>query len=313
VTETLNHSRHTRVFHATLGLWLLITLECAEAGTWFFDVAATAAHDDNLSRAELSDDTKGDAYGEVSGSAGQVFQLTGNTTLVMSASGRYVRFDTYDGLNRWGAAFDANVRHKFGLGRDVPWASLGFSVEHQDFDKNVRDSWFYSTGLRVGKTLGERLDLFGGLSYLVRRADHSRGVSETDLGPEGEEESDGFNSGGAFDLDGWQVSLGADFFATQQLAISAAYAYYDGDVVSSSTPYHEIVEYATAITRDPAFGGDFYAFRLEAKSHTYSLDLNYALGRDSSIGVGYERMQTKGDYGNDYDSNIVRVTLMANF
>jgi len=284
----------------------VIALGCLLAGAggvraeWFADAGAAFVHDDNVSRAQRATDIRSDHALVAHASAGHYVQLTDRTGATLAASMRREQFAHYAGLSHFAVGPSASIRTKLGLGADAPWVRLGASALRLEYDNDVRTGWLFALAAAAGVRVHERVDLRAELRLERRLADRKEqlvtGVS-----------------GAAFDLDGAAVVLGADFTLTRDTLVSAAYTYRKGDVVSSTRRNRDVFVASDAIARDPAFGPDIIAYRLDARSHVFELGVSQALGSRLSANFGVARSLTYGRGGNDYYGTAVSASLIYAF
>lgn len=64
------------------------------------------------------------------------------------------------------------------------------------------------------------------------------------------------------------------------------------------------------MARDPVFSGNMIAYRIKADSDTLSANWSHAIGRHSSINVGYAYRRTHGDEELDaYTANMINLGI----
>ena len=167
-------------------------------------------------------------------------------------------------------------------------------------DNDVRTGWLYSVAAAIGVRIDERIDVRAEARFERSRADRAqplvRGIS-----------------GAAYDLDSAALSLVADYMLTRATVVSFGYTYRNGDVVSSTRRNRAIFGVSDAIARDPAFGPDIVAYRLDAHSHVVEARVSHALGERTSANIGVGRSFTYGDGGNNYYGTSVTASLLYNF
>ena len=119
--------------------------------------------------------------------------------------------------------------------------------------------------------------------------------------------------GDVFDQDRLSLSLSADYTLSEAWLLTLGYIFRDGDVASTAVPNNRIIAAAEAITDDPAFGVGRFAYRLDAEVHTLTVDLDRAMGRDSSLVIGYQFQQTNAAGGIDYDKSLLQLSYVHGF
>ena len=64
------------------------------------------------------------------------------------------------------------------------------------------------------------------------------------------------------------------------------------------------------MARDPVFSGNTIAYRIKADSHTLSANWSHAIGRHSSVNIGYAYRRTRGDEELDaYTANMINLSI----
>ena len=97
-----------------------------------------------------------------------------------------------------------------------------------------------------------------------------------------------------------------DFTASARVLLSFGATFRDGDVASTAIPNDAIIAAADAVTDDPVFGDEFFAYKIDAEVLSLAVDLNLAVSEDASVIIGVENQDTSGANGIDYDKTIIR-------
>jgi hypothetical protein len=207
----------------------------------------------------------------------------------------------YSGLSHTGIGPSASVRTKLGLGPDAPWVRLSASALRREFDNgDLRTGWLFDVAAAAGVRVHERVGLRAEARLERQLADRKEPLSTR-------------FSGAAFDLDSASLSVAADYTVSRATTVSFGYTYRSGDVVSSTLRNAAIFAASEAIARDPAFGPNVIAYRLDADSHVFDLRLSHALGERMSLNFGFGRTLSYGDGGNNYYRSSVTASLFYNF
>jgi hypothetical protein len=120
-------------------------------------------------------------------------------------------------------------------------------------------------------------------------------------------------SGAVYDVTGRSAGVNTGYAWSNDLLVSASYAYRDGDVVSTTRPNRVIFFSSAAVAADPAFGPGEFAYRLHAAAQIFALHASQALGRNSSLNLGFLRQITRADGGNNYAKNVVDLSYLYSF
>jgi hypothetical protein len=272
----------------------------AARADWLLDAAAGYTYDDNLPNALNDSDRKADSALSASVRAGISEQLATNTGLTLALLAEQNLYLRYSGLTNFGAGAQARLRHKFGLGADTPWAALSAQALHRNYHYDYRDGWQYDAGLTAGKRLSERLSVQGSVHYDRYTADR---LQPTIL--------PGFPTD-AYDVWGWTFGARAAYAITESDLLSAAYAWRNGTVTAITPRDPEILEYSSALARDPVFGTEppLVAYRIAGKTDIVSLAWSHAFSPRISMTMSYlyRRTVAPEDLGGYY-SNVVSIFL----
>jgi hypothetical protein len=296
--RSTRRSRETARARAAVRL-LLSMLLCAAGpahAEWFFDLDAGALYDDNLTRAQQAADVRGDGAATLAAAAGWYHAPSGTDGITLSLGANSEAYARFHGLNLISIGGSASYRHKFGLGRDVPWASITVSAAHDDYRGDIRDGDRLEARLEVGKRLGENFDAAVGVEIDRRFASNDRPVVPG-------------ISGKPFDLHGQSVGARAAYDVSDRLQVGARVSARRGDVVSTTRQNLDIFLASDAIAADPTFGSDFYAYRLRGTTTTAKATLSWALSDRSSLNVGYAVARTAAYDDLNYLSRLGTILL----
>jgi hypothetical protein len=285
---------------AALAMSALLGASQARA-EWIADAEAAYVFDDNVSNAQLERDVRSDAAFLVRASGGYYFQLSDRTGATLNATLVREEHVRYSGLSHTGFGPSASIRTKLGVGVDAPWVRLSASALRREFDDgDLRTGWLFAVAAAAGVRVQERVGLRAEARLERQLADRKEPLSER-------------FSGAAFDLDSATLSLAADYTVSRATTVSVGYSYRSGDIVSSTLRNAAIFSASEAIARDPAFGPDVIAYRLNANSHVFDLRLSHALGKRMSVNFGFGRALSYGDGGNNYYRSSVTTSLLYDF
>ena len=149
--------------------------------------------------------------------------------------------------------------------------------------------------------LSERLELSGGGSFERYRAD-----DVVDVVPG--------VSGDAFSLEGRSLFARADYALNDRWVGFAGVAARRGDVTASTRLDLKIFEYSNAVTRDPAFGTDYIAYRLSgATTWDFIAGTSLALSDYSSVNLAVTRALTYASGGLEYQSTQINASVIFSY
>lgn len=284
--------------------WLVVA-GMLQAGMARADLVDTVAlelrTDDNLSRAQLDRDIKGDIALAASADGGTAFQIGDSGRLKLSVTLGATAHREYQGLDRLEAGLAASYRHKFGLGAYAPVLVLGASATRLDYRDRFRDGWRYGAEIGVQQRITDRLGIH--LDYLisVRRSDR---IDKRVLP---------WIAADVYDLDTRSLRFGGDYLLAPQYVLTAGFALHKGDIVSTTLRNLPIFLASDAIAADDAFGPNRFAYRLPARTRDLELGVSRLIGRQSSMSLGYSYLDSRGEGGIDYQANLFRATYLRQF
>ena len=279
-------------------LFCLLSSAPAAAADWGIDALGEINYNDNVSNAIEAADRKSDGAATFSVVGGLHQQLGDNTGLGLSLIAESVGNFQYSGLDNTGVGARAQLRHKFGLGADAPWATFALRALHRDYHYDYRDGWQYDAGLTAGRRIGERWQVSGSVQYDRYEADNLQPAVLPGV------------SSAAYDVAGWTFGVQTAFLLTEVDTLSISCSRRHGTVTAVTPPDLEILEYSSAVARDPVFGGNPIAYRLIADADTLSINWSRAIGRHSSVNLGYAYRRTQGDEELDaYTANMINFSV----
>lgn len=258
-------------------------------------------YDDNLTRAQLGRDIKGDLALVVSASGGPRFQLTDHDSLSLKANLAGSKYRHYDGLDNISAGLALGYRHKFGLGPYVPQFALTGSATRLEYDRSLRDGWLYAAEAEASKRVSDRL----ALRAFVRRERRESDDTPGRVVP--------FIPANVFDLGSRSAGIGAEFAYDPRYLVSVGYTWHRGDIVSTTQRNLPIFLASSAIAADPVFGDNTYAYTMQARTRVLSIGVSREVGRQASVSLGYEYRDSHADGGIDYSGNLFRASYFYGF
>lgn len=274
------------------------------AADWIADVDAHFLFDDNVGRALTSEDERADFFLDAAASAGQFLALTDSASLVLTGDFAGDVYARHGGLTQYSLGATAALKQKFGLGAFAPWVSLSGSARHADYQSALRDSWFFSSGVALGKRFDEHWDARLEYGFLRRVADHTPAAFEYD---------EEWFPGTVFDQTSHGPKVSATYSWNDETAINASYAFRTGDAFSTGHLTDALAEVAEAATPDGAFEAGQVAYRIPADTHSFAVGASRALGAHSSVNLGYQHHWTRGPEGLTYHVNRVELSFLYAF
>jgi hypothetical protein len=290
--------KHRTVYSRMALVFALLFCGTAGGAEWGFDANIGIDHSDNVPNAIEAADRKSDSAATMSLSGVLHQQLGGNTGLGLSLIAESASYFQYSGLDDIGVGARAQLRHKFGLGADAPWAAFALRALHRDYHYDYRDGWQTDAGLTAGRRIGERWEVSGSVQYDRYEADNLQPAVLPGM------------SSAAYDVAGWSFAVQAAFLLTEVDTLSISGSRRHGTVTAVTPRDHEILEYSSAVARDPVFSGNPIAYRLIADTDTLSINWSHAIGRHSSVNFAYAYRRSQGDEELDaYTANMINFSV----
>ena len=291
----MNPRNRSRPFVLAAGLLFSAMAPGAESG---LDASIAIDYSDNVPNAIEAADRKSDVAAVVGLAATLYHPISENTSFgagLVAQTQSYVRFS---GLSSVAVGTRAQFRHKFGLGPHTPWASIVMRAMHRDYRYDYRDGWQYDATVSSGVRVAQRWELGGSVQYDRYEADDLQPAVLAGV------------SSAAYDVAGWTFGAHVALLLTESDTVSIAVARRHGSVTAVTRPDFEILEYSSAVARDPVFGSNPIAYRIITDSDTASIHWSRALGRHASINLGYAYRRSQGDEDLEaYTANMVGLSL----
>lgn len=286
---------------AVLALGTLTELPVEAAAEEIVSAEGAVFHDNNLSQALSASDIVSDTALNLAASGGFYFALGERDTVTLTGDLRASQFRRFHGMDSVALGGTVSWGRKFGLGAFVPWARVSASFAGEQYDESIRNGRRANVTLRVGQRLSEHLELAGGGSFERFSANE---VVEVVPGV----------SGDAFSLEGRSLFARADYALNDRWAGFAGVAARHGDVTASTRLNLEIFDYSNAVTRDPAFGSDYIAYRLSGTTTwDFSAGMSLALSDYSSVNLAVSRALTYASGGLEYQSTRINASVIFSY
>lgn len=242
---------------------------------WIGEVELSYGSSDNLNLSAFAEEEEDDTLFRLAAAFGRFYQIDGKTRMHIAVTLASEHYNDFDLLDNVSAGLSVGLRHKFGIGLEVPYLQFILAYQDRSFDDEVRDVDIFEASIEVGKNFSERFSLAG--NFTVTAKDGVMGPV-VPLGPDPNLPSD------PFDQDFWTASIFADYILTQNWLLSFEYTRRDGDFDSACSinlPTVFAVEQVKAITFQDAFAG--CAYQVDGDADIYSATLSYAISAHSGV------------------------------
>lgn len=226
--------------------------------------------DDNITRAKLGSDIRGDSIYSFNASQTRSIFLSGNTRLLLTGSLGGERFQTYNGLSNLSATGEAVYQYRASSEFDAPTLGLFGRVTALKHQAALRDGYRYSLGTSVMQPLTDRINLFGALAYNARYANSA-----------------------VFRTSDTSLRMNLDYALRNSATLYMSAEYRDGDIVSTGRSSLENVTIAKVFVQDDAYaGGQFFSYRFGGTTVLTTLGYNLGLGARDSIDIAWRRVES---------------------
>lgn len=280
---------------------LILALHANAWAGWLDEAGLELRHDNNLSRAQLAQDIKGDNAWLFSTAGGTAYQLADGSRIKLAVTLTGSDYQRYDGLDNLNLGLQLAYIRKFGLGPYVPELHLSLSANRLDYRDALRDGWLSAGEIEIIKRLSERARVK--LEYVVeqRKSDRLGTRVLPEIGAD------------VYDLTSRNLTVGGEYSLHPQYVLSATYSRRDGDIVSTTLRNLPVFLASSAIAADPVFGPERYAYKMKALTRGLTLGVSRIIGAQASLTLGFEHLDSRGPDGIDYTSNLVRATYLHQF
>lgn len=271
--------------------------ENAQWVEWIGDVEFSYGGTENLNLSAFAEEEVDDELFQISAAFGRYYQFDGNTRMHIAANLESAHYNDVDGLDNTSGGLSVGLRHKFGVGLEVPYMQINLAYRDRNFDDDVRDREEYEISVELGKNFSERFSLAGRFAVIS---------ADTDPGPV--VPLDVFFGipnipSDPFEHDFWTASVFADYVISNDWLASFEYTRRDGDFDSAcSVNLDKVVaaERVSAITFQDSFPG--CAYQVDGTANIFSVSVGYAISAHSGLNLGVSFYEGDADVL-DYSSN----------
>lgn len=276
--------RRAAVLLATVALGLAAS---AQADTWTRAAELSAGYDSNVGNAGQRENQKDVTSLHASAGLGWERRYGRFTALQLQGAASVEPVFGLDQLTNAGVMGRLRVLHKPGKGFYTPVLAAWVATGARDYGSRIRDSMDYRAGVSAAVPLTTRVQARVE-AQRVQRESRRR----------------------VYDLAYSSYALNLDWAAAERLTVYANVRFNDGPFVVSAfgdgdiqpkVEHRYLEDAAEAVEADPAFGDDWWAFRMDGRTRIDTLGFNVpltgALALDvqaqhsdaRSSGFGYER------------------------
>ena len=298
---------------------LLLALTVVEIGPVsaevFYDAQLGYFDDDNVSRAKWDNSIFTDTHYDGLFSIGMFSDFDDGLSMTVIGKAKYASYQSWKGLSHTDFGGSVDLRKKIGLGSMVP--SVGGNVEfkRQSYDNKVRDQDQWDVSFYWQKRLDEQWDIKIDLGYFISTAKDPvpAGPAGTNTDPDPGPGPGMAKPGDTFDQNAFYLGIGSGFAFAEIHFLTLDYQFRSGDVASTAIPNTTIVDASTAITADTVFGDQFFAYKLDADTHSLSAGWDIAITEQTSITFEYEYQNTDAGQSIEYKNKLISMQLLISF
>jgi hypothetical protein len=240
------------------------------AESWVYGAEAFAGYDSNVGNSGTSDDRQGSGFLHGATSSTRELRFGSRTALQLKESVALEQWLRLQQLTNVRYAVRARVLHRPGRTFRSPVLALDMAGAARHSASGIRDGFDARAGLAATVPLTHRVVARSGVARTWREASHGRVF---DLG----------STSWTLDLD-WRLDRGRTAYAGVRVD--------DGDftvtgrgfgIVQPKDQHLYLEPRASAIEPDPAFGPDWWAFRVDGTTATVTLGMNVPLSPSMSL------------------------------
>jgi hypothetical protein len=284
---------------------LVIPLLCISpiaSAEWDGNTDVGIRHDSNINNAQLASDIAGVSALSAGVSATGFFPLENGNSMSITGETRGEAYNRYTGLNNVSLGAALGFRKKWGLGAYSPWTGVSLSSAHLNYANNIRNGWRHQAAIRGGKRVFERWNVRA--EYMFERRTANTLAQDPDY--------PGI-SGDVFSQTSRALTLNAEYTWSDSLFLTFGSLLRHGDVVASTSETTKMINASKAIAMDPAFGPNFYAYRMEGTTRGLNVDINFAVTSSSLLRASVSRQMTHTEGNNNYAKSVQMVSWNYNF
>jgi len=255
----------------------------------------SSSYDDNIRIAQTTSDIRDDVILQGIVKAHSTFKLNKLNKLSLGLTLQYDAHKTFSLLNQ--TTYGLNTRYIFALNSlySAPLFIIKFDIGGIESNSDMRKANFIKTGFNISQRLTNKIIYTAGLQY-------QQNDSQSDV----------------FDIKKSTLFFNIDFSIDRRKLIYSTYHYINGDIVSSATPNLDIINVASKIEADDAFGGadlNQFAYKIDSTSHVLTLGFNYFKSRKLSYDISAQYVSSSANDNSDisYKRLIIRAGILGRF
>jgi len=195
---------------------------------------------------------------------------------------------------------------KFGLGFDKPRLSVSWSGSRNIYAIDSLNGYSSELAVRLSKPINERLDT----SILI-----SKNWEIPDNSPDtfGLPESASNIPSDALNQETFNLSVSAEYYASQHWSFPVSLNYLNGDLASIARLRQSNLAYADAVSNDEGLGPDWFVYRSKGNAWSANIAASRLLKNGSLLNFefGYTEASVRGNI--KYDQQSITVSWVKNW
>jgi outer membrane autotransporter protein len=224
--------------------------------------------DDNVTRGRVDDEILSDKIYSLNVATDRVFPIDDNTRVVVTGLLNGEMFHTYTGLARLSGGLQAQLQYRGSAEFDAVTYAAFARGWLDNYNSQLRDGGRYSAGISARRSLTDRIDVYGELSFEGRRAQSA-----------------------VWNLTDYVARLNLDYSLGRRGTLYLTGEYRAGDTVADGKASLENLSIADVFVKDDAFPGErLFAYRFDARTWVGLLGYNLPLGPRDSIDFSWRRV-----------------------
>lgn len=276
----------------------------AEASPWSVNFDGGGYVDSNLSKALWTRDTVEDEVAYLNANLVYEWEPTRKSLLSASIIAEAEQFDTVTALNSvsYGGELALGWQNDFGF--LSPFYRLSLKAMRKESDNEARSADIYNVQAFATRRITTKITGRLGYNYKVHEAEHE-----------------------VFDVEEQRLFLNFDYIWTGRFVTYLTAGYGEGDIYSvaqgtfcnglAADDIYPFIKYSKVIWRDSGFNqhfcGDWFAYRMQADTQTYTFGFNYAYDHRISFDVSYLDVDSEVSDGIKYERQIIRAGMLMRF
>jgi hypothetical protein len=256
------------VLVASQSAWAELTLFSQEVDIRF---DAGYMFDDNVTRANVPADKRGDNLYSTNLSGVMMLPLTGHLRGLLTISVGGEVFEKYRGLNRFTESAQGELQYRGSAEFSSPTYGVFLRTFADQYDYGIRNGSRYSAGLNIRVPVTDRIRFFGAVAHNQRYAKSA-----------------------VFNIMDDSARINLDYALSSKGTLYMGAEMRNGDIVSTGEPSLEKIDIAYAFVPDAAFsGGQMFSYRFKGTTLLYTLGYNYGLNSRNALDFSWRMIESR--------------------